>query len=129
GTKLALFIGPLIPDRDATFRQPTNVCIPAKEPKQLALNRLHRDELRRDPRETLGQVKPHLVTEHRTGSRPGAVRLAITVLQNVAEQIFIGRIHPTSVGQASELREGTVSILIECRSPSGHPAAVNPATQ
>ena len=54
-------------------------------------NRFQMQFLGGDKRKSLGQIKPHLVAEHRQGARTGAVGLACALIQDAAQKIMIGK--------------------------------------
>src|SRR3954454_7550792 len=55
GSELALFVGPLVPNRYAMLVEIANVRIAAEKPQQLVDDRLDVNFLGRDQRETRGQ--------------------------------------------------------------------------
>src|SRR4051812_43709360 len=62
--EVAVGVGPLVPDGDASVLQPLDVGVAAQEPQQLGEDRAGVHPLGRDQREAGTQVEPHLVAEH-----------------------------------------------------------------
>src|SRR4051794_29448823 len=73
--KVAIRIGPLIPDADLAVFEPTNVGVAADEPQQLDNDRPQVELLGRQKRETFSKVEPHLSAEPGQSAGPGAVLL------------------------------------------------------
>ena len=67
--KLAVGVGPFVPDRDAGLLQRAHVGLAAQEPEELVDDRLRVHLLRRQQRKSLGQREAHLVAEHRERAR------------------------------------------------------------
>ena len=87
-----MFVGPLIPDRDAVIVEISNICIAAQKPKQLVNDRLDVQFLGGEqwkPRTGGTQIESRLRAEDRQGAGAGAVVAWLTVLEYELEQIMI----------------------------------------
>ena len=73
GAKLAVFIGPFVPDADAVVFQKFDVGLPFQEPEQFVNDGAQVELLGGQARETVAQVIPALPAEHADGARPGPV--------------------------------------------------------
>ena len=91
GAEFAVGVGPFVPDGDALVLHPFHVRVAAQEPQQLHRHGLEVHPLGGDQREALAQVKAHLAAEHTQGAGPGPVRFVRAVVQDIAQQVFIGR--------------------------------------
>src|SRR4030095_1328003 len=61
--QLAVFISPLVPDRNAAFLEVADVRLAAQEPEQLVNDRPRVQLLRSYERKTLPQVESHLIAK------------------------------------------------------------------
>ncbi len=89
GAEVAVFTGPFVPNRDVTFFEPVVVARPCEEPQQLLDDGAQVHFFGGDKRETLVQVKSHLVTEHAFGASTGAVCLSNPMGVHVLHEIFV----------------------------------------
>ncbi|MNY14828.1 hypothetical protein D3C86_1480170 [compost metagenome] len=87
--EFAILVSPLVPDRHAVFLQVGDVGRALEEPQQFVDDGLQVQLLGGDHREALVQVEAHLVAEHRTGARAGAVGLVGAMLVNMAHEVEI----------------------------------------
>ena len=95
--ELALRIGPLVPDLHAVLAQVGDVGAPGEKPDELVHDRLQVQLLRRDQREALAQIEPHLMAEEREGSGPGPVRLLDAAVEDLAQEVEVGSQGPHSL--------------------------------
>src|SRR5690606_22742177 len=86
-TKVAVGIGPFVPDVDLVVLQVTDVGVAFQEPQQLMDDRAQVQFLGGDQRETLVEVKAHLPTEHAARAGTGAVGFLPAMLKYVLQQI------------------------------------------
>ena len=91
GTEFAVGVGPFVPDGDALVLHPFDVRVAAEEPEQLHRHGLEMHPLGGDQREALAQVKAELAAKNAQGAGAGAVRFVRAVLEDVAQEVFIGR--------------------------------------
>ena len=89
--EVAVGLGPLVPNRHATFLQPGGVAVATQEPQQLEDDGLEVHLLGRHQGEAFGEVEAHLVAEHAARSGAGAVGLFDAVLEHMAHEIFVLR--------------------------------------
>lgn len=87
--QLTLGVGPFVPDADAVVLQIGDVGLAAQEPQQFHDDGAQMQFLGRQDRKALGQVEPHLATEHAERSGAGAVIAPHAVVQDVAHQVQI----------------------------------------
>ena len=82
--KLAVVVGPRVPDADPAFLQPAHVGVAAQEPQQFQDDGFAVQLLGGQEREALGQVKAHLAAEdtQRAGAR------AVAALHTVGQDVF-----------------------------------------
>ena len=90
--KIAVGIGPFVPDANAVFLQIGDVGVAAQEPQQLDDDRLQVQLLGRHQRKALRQIEAHLVAEDRAGAGAGAVGFCGAFVQHLAHQVQI-RLH------------------------------------
>ena len=98
-TKVAILIGPLVPDCHLVIAQISNVGIAGQEPQKLMNDGAQMQLLGRDERKPFGQVKPHLVSENRFGAGAGPVHAGDTGVQDMVQKIMIGaqsHLHPVN---------------------------------
>src|ERR1044071_7367829 len=88
-TKVAVLIGPLVPDGYAMLVQVPHIGRTLQEPEQLVNDRLDVQLLGGDERETFAEIKAHLVPEDAERTGIGAVVLADAGLANAGEEIEI----------------------------------------
>src|SRR5690606_28620316 len=87
--ELAVFVRPLVPDRDLVLAQVGDVGLAFQEPQQLVHDRAQVQLLRGHQRETLAQVETELPAEHAARAGAGAVVLVGAVLEHVAQQVEV----------------------------------------
>lgn len=73
GTEIAIFIGPLVPDRYLVFFQPSDVRIATQEPQQFDNDRPQVQFFGRQQRKTVGKVESQLPTKQAACSGSGTV--------------------------------------------------------
>ena len=73
GAQVAVFVGPLVPDRDLVVLEPANVGVSSQEPQQFVDHGPDVDFFGGEKWESLGQVEPHLSTKQTTRSNAGTV--------------------------------------------------------
>jgi hypothetical protein len=90
--KLAIFVSPFIPDRDAVLVQVASVGVTAQKPKQLVDDRFDVQLFRCEQREARpvgAQIKSCLCAKHRQRSCACAIGAVTTVLKHEPEKIVI----------------------------------------
>jgi hypothetical protein len=90
-TQLAAPVRPFIPDRHAIGLEIGNIGVARQKPQQFVDDGFQVQFLGGDKRKPLGQIKPHLMPEHRQSAGTGAVGLAGALVQNAAQKIMIGK--------------------------------------
>ena len=105
-------VGPFVPDRDSVFLQVGDIRRTPQEPDQLVNDRIERQPLGRDERESQAQIKPNLSTENAEGvdllarrAQHGAGRLSHAVGAYIAQQV---KILPHAEGCSDTLPEWIV---------------------
>jgi hypothetical protein len=88
-TKVAVFIGPFVPDGHAVVVQILDVRIAVQEPQQLVDHALHVNTLGRDDRKPLRQIETQLTAKRADRPRAGPVHLASAAFENVFEQFLV----------------------------------------
>src|SRR6202012_2167326 len=88
-TEIAMGIRPFIPDGHTIVIEPFDIGIAAEKPEQLVKNRLGVDFLGGEQRERVAQGTADLCTKEGIGAGAGAVRLKLSVFQDVPQQIEI----------------------------------------
>lgn len=83
--KIAVFIGPFVPDMNVVFGQISIVCTSGNEPKQFVDDALPIDLLRRKKRKTLGKIKAHLTPKDRTGAYARPIHAIYAILFHVTQ--------------------------------------------
>ncbi len=73
--EVAIFISPLIPNRDPVVLEILDIRIPRYEPQKLIDYGFKVHLFGGQKRETLAQIKPHLVAEYALRAHPSAVSL------------------------------------------------------
>src|SRR5262245_49228429 len=89
GAKIAVLVGPFVPDGDTVGVEILGVGVSLQEPQQLVDHRLQVDLLGGDEREAGAKVKAHLVPEHAERSGARAVGLAHTLGAHPPHEIKI----------------------------------------
>ena len=84
GAQFARRVGPLIPDAHPMFLEIMHVGVAAQEPKQFVDDAFQMQLLGGEQGETLFEIKTHLMSEYRQGSRAGSVGFASAVFENEA---------------------------------------------
>src|SRR4051812_15531738 len=125
GAKLALVVGPFIPDADATLLQPFHIGVAAQEPEQLIDDGFEMQLLRREERKALREAKAQLPAEHRERAGARTVGFTGAMREHVVEQVQIGAfahrvIEPT---RSEALLKRSAGSLASMRSSSGWCAA------
>ena len=87
--EIALFIRPLIPNRDLIFPEVSGVRIALKEPKKLVNDRAQVEFFGCEDGKALIQIKPLLSTENRIRAGARAVAFETTLVQNKAKEAVI----------------------------------------
>ena len=88
-TEVAVFVSPLVPNRDATLLKPLHVRVAAQEPEQLSDDGAQVQLLRRHGWEAIGEVEAHLVAKHAERAGTGSVALLLSVRQHMIEQVEV----------------------------------------
>ena len=88
-TQLAILVGPFVPYSHPVFLQVVHIRVALQKPQQFIDDRLQVQLLRRQQREALFQVKPHLVSEYALRARPCAVTLLHPFAEYPLQQIQI----------------------------------------
>ena len=88
-SKIAIGLGPLVPNRYAVRAQGSGVRVAGQEPQQLVHDGFKMDLFGREERETRAQVKARLRSEHRNGPHAGAVGAGPAMLQHVTKEAVI----------------------------------------
>ena len=83
--EIAVFICPLVPNRDAMLVEKFDIGIASEEPEQFVEDGFQVQFLGGQRRKSCGERKPGLRTENRIGSRARAIRFEFTLVQNVAQ--------------------------------------------
>ncbi len=89
GPQLAPFVRPLVPDRHAVFPQVSHVRVASQKPQQLVDDGLEVQFLRRDDREPLPQIEPHLVSKDTECAGPGPVPAGRAGVENPLHQVQV----------------------------------------
>ena len=87
--EIAVLVCPVVPDGDPVGFQIFGVGVALKEPDQLVDDRLEMQLLGGDQGKALGQVEPHLMTEHAERAGAGAVGLAHALRAHAAHEVEI----------------------------------------
>src|SRR5262249_19243644 len=80
---------PLVPDLHALRLQRRDVRLAAQEPEELVDDRAKVELLRREQREALAQIEPHLVAEDPARAGAGAVGSIAPLGQDEAEELLV----------------------------------------
>src|ERR1700682_1033679 len=97
GPKLAVGVGPFVPDRHPVLAQIFDVGVAGEKPQQFVHDRLQMQLLGRSERKALGEVEAQLVAEHRKRAGAGTVVFFDAVLEDAFEEIEI-RAHGLYIG-------------------------------
>ncbi len=116
-TEITVFVGPLVPDRDAVVLQPADVGVASQKPQQFVDDRPDVDSLGRQQREALGEIKSHLATEQPAGPHAGAVVAIESVMQHFVEKLQISTHQPHTERERDRLGQRclTARRLIKAR--------------
>src|SRR5262249_40068469 len=87
--KLAVLVGPFVPDGYAVLVEITNIRRSLQEPEQLVDDRLDVQILGSDERKAVFEVEAHLRAEQTQRARAGAVPFAEPIMANPGEKIEI----------------------------------------
>src|SRR5262249_50018391 len=87
--EITCLVGPFVPDADVAILQPIDVGIAAKEPQELDDDRAKMQLLRRQKRETVGQIEAHLRSEPGQGAGPRAVLLLDSAVEDQLHEVEI----------------------------------------
>jgi len=87
--EIAVLVGPLVPDLDAVFLKPADVCLSAQEPQQLVDDCVVVDLLAGDEGKPLGQIKTDLSTKHAFRAGAGSISFFSAMYKHVFEEIFV----------------------------------------
>src|SRR5262245_502590 len=128
--EVAALVGPFVPDRDAVLVEIFDVGVAGQEPKQLVDDRLEMQLLGGDERKALGEIKAHLMPEHRQRAGAGAVTLLRTVGEDPLHQVVI-LMHPRGLAWLIMSRGefSALPAIDETELPTGSPAAAPEAAQ
>jgi hypothetical protein len=88
-TELSIFIGPFVPDAYAVFLEIAGIGFAPQEPQQFVDDRLQVNFLRRQQRKACLQIETQLRAEDTQRPRPGAVVLAVSVLEDMPHQVKV----------------------------------------
>src|SRR6185503_12942509 len=86
GSKLAFLVGPLVPDGDALFLEPTDIAVAAQEPEQFENDALQMQFLGGEQRKALAQIEAQLAAEHAARAGAGAVAAVDAVVEDVLQE-------------------------------------------
>ena len=89
GAQVSVLVRPLVPDPNVPLLEPADVGVAAEEPQQLDDDRPQVQLLRREQRESLGEVETHLRPEAGQGAGSGAVLLLDALVENLLHEIEI----------------------------------------
>lgn len=81
-SEVAVFISPLIPDRDAVIVEILDIGIAVQEPKQLVNDRAQVKLLGRETGKRFTKVETSLGTEYADGPGAGAIGTGLAVFEN-----------------------------------------------
>ena len=87
--KVAILVGPLVPDSYTVVLQVFNVGVARQKPQQFVNNRFQVQFFRRQAGESRVQVEAHLVAEGADGARSSAVAFLVARRNNVRQHIEI----------------------------------------
>src|SRR6185503_6001254 len=87
--KVAIGIGPLVPDGYLVLVQIFHVRVAIQKPEKFKDDRFEVEFFGREQRETICQRKPGLCSENRVGASTRAVRFILPLLKNQAQQLEI----------------------------------------
>ena len=85
GTKVAVLVGPFVPDAHPVGLQIGYVCVAAEEPQQFVDDGFQVQLLGSEQRKALVQVEAHLVSEDAFGAGAGAVGLHCALVEYALE--------------------------------------------
>ena len=88
-SQVPVFICPFIPDRHSVVLEIFDISISGNEPKQFVYYGFEMHFLGGQKRETLTQVKSHLIAEYAFGSHSGAVGLDYSVFLYVTQKVQV----------------------------------------
>jgi hypothetical protein len=87
--KLAVLVGPFVPDANAVLLQGADVGVALQEPQQFVDDRPQVQLLGGQQRKTSLEVETHLPAEHRTCAGSGSICLAVAMFQDMAHQFEV----------------------------------------
>lgn len=88
-TKIAVLVGPFVPDGDTVVLEILDVGVAGDEPKEFVDDGFEVNLFGGQKRETFGEVEAHLVAEDAFGAYAGAVMLDDTVGHYVTQKILV----------------------------------------
>ncbi len=88
-SKLAVFVGPLVPDADAVFFQISDVGLTSQKPEQLVNDRRKMQSFGGDSGESGAQIETHLVTERADCANARTIIFVRAVITNVPYEIEV----------------------------------------
>jgi hypothetical protein len=86
-SEVTVLICPLIPDRDTVVLEVLDICIACDEPEKFVNDGLEVHLLGCEKRESLAQVKTHLMTEYALGTGAGTVAFHCSVFTDMTKEI------------------------------------------
>ena len=87
--KVAIIVGPLVPDGDTVLIQPLDVGVALEKPQQLVDDGFCEDLLGGQEWEAVGHVHPDLRAEDTDGANAGSVRTGVSMVKNVLQQVKV----------------------------------------
>ena len=88
-TKIAVLVGPFVPDGDTVVLEVLDVGVAGYEPKEFVDDGFEVNLFGGQKRETFGEVEAHLVAEDAFGAYAGAVMLDHTIVHYMTQKILI----------------------------------------
>ena len=89
GTKVSVFIRPLVPDRHVVVVQIFDVGRAREEPEEFVDDRAQVELLRRHERKAFRERKAHLAAEKRPGAGAGSIGLMGPLFKNLPKERFV----------------------------------------
>jgi hypothetical protein len=87
--EVAVFIGPLVPDRDFVFTEIADVGVTLEEPQQLVDDRAEVEFFSGEQRKSFAQIKPFLSAKDRNRASAGAVGFWPTLFPDETEKAVV----------------------------------------
>ena len=87
--KIAVLIGPFVPNRDPVFVEIANIRIAGQKPQKLVDDALEEHLFRGDEGKAFREVEAHLVTENTNGSGTCAVAFLCALFQDAFNEIVV----------------------------------------